>query len=155
MSVDTGALLDQAFDSVDSHNARVDNKAGVLCALNLGAVGVIGAGITQTSLPGWEAAAIAAGSIGPLVASTLVALRAFIPDLSGQYGFISYAVADHPDDTIGHVKATEERKALRLSGVSMAVYRKYRRLRTAVALSGAGIVAGAAAGVVVGVSRLL
>ncbi|WP_328344682.1 hypothetical protein [Micromonospora sp. NBC_00421] len=153
MNVDTGALLDQACERTDAHHQRIDTKVSVLLALNLATIGVAGAALTQA--PGWAVTAVAAGTLAPLVASTLTALTAFAPDLSGTWGFMAYARASDPDEVIGAVVEDHRQQATRLAGTSWAVRRKYGRLRLAVLLSGVGICAGAVVGAVVGVSWLL
>ncbi|MEU7978309.1 hypothetical protein AB0B63_07225 [Micromonospora sp. NPDC049081] len=153
MSVDTGLLLDHVHERTDAHNNRIDTKVSVLLALNFAAIGVAGAALTQS--PAWAIAGVAAGTLAPLVASTLLALTVFAPNLSGMWGFMAYASAADPDEVISMVLEDHRQQATRLAGTSWAVRRKYRKLRVAVLLSGLGIAAGAAVGAVVGVSRLL
>ncbi|MFI6228688.1 hypothetical protein ACIBCR_15405 [Micromonospora echinospora] len=148
------AALDQAAERVDSHHQRVDQKAGVLCALNLGVITVTGAALTQPGIPTWAAVAVAAGTLAPLVGSTLTALGAFMPNLKGGWGFVKYAAADDLDGVLAAVAADQRQQAARLGGVSEAVYRKYRRMRLAVQLTAAGITCGAVLAAAVTVSRL-
>lgn len=147
-------LLDQACERVDSHNQRVDSKAGVLCALNLGALGLAGAALTRTGLPGWVTASVAVGTVGPLVFSTLTALAAFLPNLDGAWGFVAYAQAGSADEVAAAVERDRRQQSARLAGLSWAVYRKYRRLRVATQLAGAGITVGVVVAAAAGLSRL-
>jgi hypothetical protein len=152
--------LDQEMAAVRQIEPRADAKAGALLSLSsallVAALAVFGSG----KLPAAAAAAAAtgAGLLGLAVLLLTVALR---PRLGGDFGFPRWARAA-TDSEVLHVLATgpavdshaaQLEQARRLRVLSVGLYAKFARMRTAQTLTGLALAAGVVAAVLSAMGR--
>lgn len=148
-----GALVtdfEEEIAAARAELARVDPKAG---GYQQQAGVLAGAGLavltgTGAALP---PAAVVVGAVTAVVVLTAVALlaRASQPDLSGGFGFVSYAAADDAEALLarltrsGQTQLTPLHRARELHWLSRALCRKYLSIRRAVPLVLAGYIGAA------------
>ncbi|MFG2046070.1 Pycsar system effector family protein [Micromonospora sp. NPDC048935] len=118
-------------DDLRTQLARVDTKALGLSAINLGAIGLLGAVVVQANTPNGVRVGAGAG-LAVVLWSLWFLLAAVAPNLTGNHGFVAYARANTPADLDAAIVADQADQRREIRWLSSTVKRKYQSVGSAV-----------------------